>query len=146
MRQRPVCPLRVAAYAQLIAPVPGDTYFSQPEAALKTLTTRNGSFTTEDGIADAVMSYGLALSRRHDVDIVNVPFTADDGSVRRVELLVGWHIDLTSTSTAEVSGSPRQEDTMDSLDLKTASLGNVQARAFSAEDEIAWSAFDLQDF
>ncbi len=46
---------------------------------MKTIVTPLGSFPTGTEIADAVTGYALALARARTVDVVDIPFVADDG-------------------------------------------------------------------
>ena len=66
---------------------------------MKTIVTTYGSYLTGTEIADAVTGYGLALARAHNVDVVDIPFIASDGSVARVDLRVGWLSDMAAVQS-----------------------------------------------
>jgi hypothetical protein len=65
---------------------------------MKTIRTANGSFLTGNEIADGVTAYGLALARAREVDVVDIPFVSDDGSVNRAEFRIGWLIETVVTA------------------------------------------------
>jgi hypothetical protein len=64
-------------------------------ASMKSLTTCVGSYSTGDALADAVMSYSLALARLRRLDLVNIPFRAANGELSSAEFTIGWmaHVD-----------------------------------------------------
>jgi len=103
---------------------------------MKLLTNRNGSFLTGDDLADAVMRYGLALARRREIDIVDIPFRATDGTVRRVQLSVGWNVDTTATSTADRTDELIEDETAQSMNAKASSADVIRGQPFS-DDEFA---------
>jgi hypothetical protein len=103
---------------------------------MKLLTNRNGSFLTGDDLADAVMRYGLALARRREIDIVDIPFRTVDGAVRRVQLSVGWNVDTTATSTADQADELIEDETARSMNAKAASAEILRGYPFS-DDEFA---------
>ena len=65
---------------------------------MKALTTRVGTYVTGDAVADAVLSYALALARAQALDLVDIPFRAASGAVSRVQLRLGWLVDLDCVS------------------------------------------------
>jgi hypothetical protein len=67
-------------------------------AMMKLLTTVSGSYLTGTDLADAVISYGLALTRAHAVDVVSIPFSRPDGSTRTVDFTVGWQLGTAAIS------------------------------------------------
>jgi hypothetical protein len=67
-------------------------------AIMKLLTTVSGSYLTGTDLADAVISYGLALTRAHAVDVVSIPFLRNDGSTRTVDFTVGWELGTAAIS------------------------------------------------
>lgn len=69
---------------------------------MKELSTRVGTYATTDVVADAVMTYALALARAHRLDVIDVPFLTTAGEERLVQLRVGWMVDIDA-----VSGSGR---------------------------------------
>jgi hypothetical protein len=118
---------------------------------MKVLINRNGSYLTGDDLADAVMHYGLALARKREMDIVDIPFVASDGWVRRVQLTVGWNVDTTSTSTTstgEASDELVESETTRALNVKADSIDALQGHPFS-HDEIArmrWQVIDSAEW
>jgi hypothetical protein len=119
-----------------------------PDADMKLLTNRNGSYLTGTEIADAVLRYGLALAKRQDVDIVDVPFVDSEGRIRRVELMVGWHSDTTATSDSGPTHELIEVDTILAMYAKADSLGVIHALPFtdSERDEMMqWPAFDREE-
>lgn len=115
---------------------------------MKLLANCNGSYLTGDDLAGAVMRYALALARKQAMDIVNIPFLASDGSVRRVQLTVGWNVDTTSTSTADAGDELVEPETTRELNAKADSIDVPQGHPFSA-DEIArlrWPVFDTAEW
>jgi hypothetical protein len=112
---------------------------------MKLLTNRNGSYLTGTEIADAVLRYGLALAKRQDVDIVDVPFVGSDGVIRRVEFTVGWQADTDAVSDAEPMDELVEVDTILSIYAKAESRAVVHAQPFSNEERdqlLRWSSFD----
>jgi hypothetical protein len=108
----------------------------EPGTDMKLLTNRNGSFLTGDDLADAVMRYGLALARKRDIDIVDIPFRTADGAVRRVQLSVGWNVDTTATSGPEGTDELIEVETARSMNAKAASAEILRGQPLS-HDELA---------
>lgn len=71
---------------------------------MKEILTSFGGFRTGDDIARAVSRYSLALARMHDTDTIEIPFLAVDGTIQRVEMRIGWLVDIgiTEDGSAEV--------------------------------------------
>lgn len=88
---------------------------------MKALTTRVGTYVTGDAVADAVLSYALALARRQRLDLVELPFRAAGGEVSRVQIRVGWMVDVDSISQQEQRG-PELTDAATTDDLKAREL------------------------
>jgi hypothetical protein len=111
---------------------------------MKLLTNRSGSYLTGDDIADAVMSYGLALARMRRVDQVDIPFVADDRVVRRVKLVIGWLSQLTVTSRGGDGDELLEVDTILALYAKAGATGVVHAEPFTEEElrRRPWPNFD----
>jgi hypothetical protein len=101
---------------------------------MKHLTNRAGSFLTGTEIADAVMQYALQLARQRDVDLVEIPFVAADGAIRRVELTIGWLADLVAVSDGRGSKELVEHATVDSIRAKADSVGVLRASPFSGDD------------
>ena len=71
---------------------------------MKTIRTAGGSFLTGTEIADAVTAYGLALARARDLDVVDIPFVTEAGSVSRAQFRIGWLIDTVVTAGQQSDG------------------------------------------
>ena len=67
---------------------------------MKVLSNTVGSFLTGSAIADAVMALNLALTRRRQVDVVDIPFIDSAGDQSRVQLAIGWHVELVTQTHA----------------------------------------------
>ncbi|WP_102192114.1 hypothetical protein [Microbacterium aurantiacum] len=61
---------------------------------MKRILTTVGGFQTGDDIADAVIVYALALARAHQTDTVDIPYRTERGAVERLELRIGWLVDI----------------------------------------------------
>jgi len=113
---------------------------------MKLLTNRYGAYLTGDDIADAVVHYGLALARRQELDVVDIPFRNGDGTIGRVQLTIGWLTETAATTTSAMSAGAVDElvevDTSLSMYDKAESTGVIRARAFSAEEasRLKWDA------
>jgi hypothetical protein len=103
---------------------------------MKLLTSRNGSYLTGNEIADAVMDYGLALARRQELDVVDIPFVGTDGDICRVQLMIGWLTDTAAVSDGHLAEELLESDTTLALVAKAESVGVIHAQPFS-EDELS---------
>jgi hypothetical protein len=115
---------------------------------MKLLTNRNGSYLTGDDLADAVLHYGLALARKQEMDIVDIPFLASDGAVHRVQLTVGWNVETTATSSSDPGDELVESDTTRAMNAKADSMDIMQGHPFS-RDEIArmhWQVIDTTEW
>jgi hypothetical protein len=65
---------------------------------MKAIVSRAGTFRTGDEIADAIMTYSLALARHREVDVVDFPFISEQGSRERVQLMIGWMADAAAVT------------------------------------------------
>lgn len=73
---------------------------------MKALTTRVGTYVTGDAVADAVLSYALALARIQALDVVDIPFRTAIGDAERVQLRLGFLVDMDCVSEG---GRPEDE-------------------------------------
>jgi hypothetical protein len=89
---------------------------------MKTIVTTCGSFLTGSAIADAVSAYGLELARERALDVVDIPFVAVDGSVRRAQLRAGWLVETVVTYDEQRADELIDRDTTLVLRAKTRSL------------------------
>jgi hypothetical protein len=105
--------------------------------AMKLLTNRNGSFLTGDELADAVLRYGLALARKREIDVVDIPFRTPDGALRRVQLSVGWNVDTTAISSGpDGTDELVEHETARSMDAKAAAADILRGHPFSADESM----------
>ena len=93
---------------------------------MKTIGTAFGAFLTGTEIADAVTAYGLALARIRALDVVDIPFVAGDRSVQRVQLRIGWMVEILVTSDGRTVDELIEPDTI--LDLISKSRALAQRR------------------
>jgi hypothetical protein len=93
------------------APDPGSALhtLTKPELTMKALTTRVGTYITGDLVAESVADYGLALAQAQRLDSIDVPFRTTKGEIARVQLTVGWMVDLDVVSLGD--GVPEVTDT-----------------------------------
>ncbi|HZU92548.1 MAG TPA: hypothetical protein VFF85_02920 [Microbacterium sp.] len=61
---------------------------------MKRIVMSFGAFLTGDEIADAVNRYSLALAKAHETEIIEIPYRATIDRVDRIELRVGWLVDI----------------------------------------------------
>jgi len=103
---------------------------------MKALTNRVGTYVTGDGVADAVLSYALALARARQLDVVDIPFISGR-EVARVKMMVGWMVDIDAVSRGR--GDPELTDPALTDDLK-AREGSLHAHGntpLSADDLVS---------
>src|SRR3954451_3024165 len=99
---------------------------------MKLLTTQNGTYLTGNEIADAVIHYGLVLSRYRDIDTVDIPFLDTLGDLRRVTLTVGWLADTSATTSSGALEELLDPDTIADLYVKAgAAAGSHRGQPFS---------------
>lgn len=89
---------------------------------MKTIRTTCGSFLTGTEIADAVTAYALALARARDLDVVDIPFVRDDGSVNRAEFRIGWLVETVVIAAEEPVSELIDVDTIFDLLAKARSI------------------------
>ncbi len=112
---------------------------------MKTIRTGRGAFLTGDEIADAVTSYGLALARARELDVVDIPFVAGDGSVGRAQFRIGWFIETVVTADGHSVDELIDVDAI--FDLLARSRSLTASRAVSehresvVRDDIDWDEF-----
>ncbi|MFP3465345.1 hypothetical protein [Leifsonia sp. SIMBA_070] len=111
---------------------------------MKTVSTRSASFLTGSAIAEAVQHYGLALARKGDVDVVDIPVIRDDGGSGRASFIVGWLMD--ATTEAAVTDHPEliDSETVADLRLRAELLVMPKAEPFSIADLAGdWPDLDM---
>jgi hypothetical protein len=95
---------------------------------MKTIVTAGESFRTGSEIADAVTGYGLALARIRDLDVVEIPYIAKNGTVYRAQLRIGWLIDMVVTFDDRVTDELIEADTIFGILAKTRAIERSPAR------------------
>ena len=95
---------------------------------MKTIVTARESFRTGSEIADAVTGYGLALARIRDLDVVEIPYIAENGAVHRAQLRIGWLIDTVVTFDDGVADELIEADTIFDILAKTRAIDRPPAR------------------
>jgi hypothetical protein len=103
---------------------------------MKLLTAGRGSYLTGSEIADAVVRYGLALAKRRDVDLVDIPFVGDSG-VRRAIFTIGWRYEARSVTCAIDGEELVEVGTTFALDAKANAVARRRAHAFTPEEAAA---------
>jgi hypothetical protein len=107
---------------------------------MKMLTVGGGSFLTGSAIADAVLRYGLALAKRRDIDLVEIPYLAGGGAIRRAEFMIGWRQNVQAV-TRPIHGDELVEvATTFAIDGKAAAATIPRARPFTPDEaaELYW--------
>jgi len=110
---------------------------------MKTIRTAGGWFLTGTEIADAVTAYGLALARARDLDVVDIPFVTDAGSVSRAQFRIGWLIDMVVTAGLQLTDELIDVDTIFGLLAKSRSLNGTgtageRPRTTFVRDDANW--------
>jgi len=111
---------------------------------MKILSTRAGSFLTGDDVADAVLDYDLALSRRRTVALVSVPFL-DHAHERSAQFVIGWNANVSAVSHEEFDRDElHAPDTVSAFRARAAALGPVHAEPFDDFDLIVgtWPTYE----
>lgn len=105
---------------------------------MKVLIAGGGSYLTGSDIADAVLRYGLALAKRRELDLVDIPVLVG-GAVRRAVFTIGWRCE-TRAETCRTEGDELFEDgTTAALAGKASAAGAKRAHPLSVEDAAALS-------
>lgn len=117
--------------------------------AMKTIVTAGGSFFTGTEVADAVTGYGLALARRHALDVVEIPFLTAAGAVHRVQIRIGWQVDLLVTFDEKVAEELIEPDTILGILGKTRALEVSGRRQHSVRESghqpVVWDEVDWDE-
>lgn len=110
---------------------------------MKTVITPSGAFLTGTEIADAVTAYALALARVRALDVVDIPFVASDGSLRRAQFRIGWQVETAVTSDEQPADELLEVDTILELHAKSRSTtlardAGVRGRFVAAAKDTNW--------
>lgn len=112
---------------------------------MKLLVNTHGSYVTGTAIADSVMNYGLALARRQQIDLIDIPFIDENGERSRVQLMIGWFVDLTTRNHTAANGELVEEDTVRALTAKAATLEPSSGRPLEPDELDARDGADWLD-
>lgn len=113
---------------------------------MKLLINRLGAFLTGSDLADAVLHYGLALARRRELDLVDVPYRRDDGSIARVRMTIGWRAETSSVDFApsrEALDELVEPDTTLAMYDKASSIDATHATVFAVADSTTQLDWDV---
>lgn len=98
-----------------------------------TVATPHGSYLTGDDLAVATVRTSTELARRHEVELIQLPFVDESGAVAQAMIPIGWGCHIAARS------APGYEDLVD-FDAVAAirQAGrhelNLKGAAFSAEE------------
>lgn len=107
---------------------------------MKMLTVGGGSYLTGSAIADAVLRYGLALAKRRDIDLVEIPYLTGGGAIRRAEFTIGWRHNVQAVTRPLHGDELVEVATTFAIDGKAAAAAVARARPFSPGEagELFW--------
>lgn len=92
---------------------------------MKRIVTSYGGFRTGDAIADAVARYSLALAKAHDTDTVDVPFLSQEGGVDRVQMRIGWLVDIGVIADEGAHEEPADPETVERLNERAQAIEDL---------------------
>lgn len=101
---------------------------------MKVLTNTVGSFITGSDIADSVMTYGLALAENRQSDIVDIPFLDEDGDESRMQMRVGWRVDVTAREYRTSAPEILDAEAVRSMSEKESAIRHPRAGTFSPQE------------
>jgi len=99
---------------------------------MKIIITTRGSFLTGSEIADAVSTYGLALARMRDLDVVDVPFVTRAGTLSRAQFTIGWGAETAAVMAPERDPELFEIDTILNMLAKATTLTHALPHASSS--------------
>lgn len=102
---------------------------------MKRIYHPGGSIVTGSELADAVMLYAEALSKRRETDVVDIPVIAADGVPGRAQFLIGSSSQLVSVTSADGEHELTETATTQALHDKV--------RAGSPMASLAWAGAPL---
>jgi hypothetical protein len=111
---------------------------------MKLLVTRYAAYLTGSDVADAVMTYDLALSRSQKLDVVAVPFMDATDVRREAQFTIGWQTDTSTISqSAHSAGEMVEPELVEWLTAKATALGQFVGRPFDrSEVPTEWPEFE----
>jgi hypothetical protein len=107
---------------------------------MKRIITSFGAFRTGDDIADAVSRYALSLAKMHDTDVVDIPFVEEDGTEQRIELRIGWLVDIGLVAEPPTRWEMKDAETVRSLRDRTEIIERNRLQSLSADR--SWSYWE----
>ncbi|TFC96845.1 MULTISPECIES: hypothetical protein [Cryobacterium] len=112
---------------------------------MKRIFHPGGSIVTGDELADAVMHYAEALTRRSQVDVVDFPILGEFGTLDRAQILIGAPGGLTCVGAESSYPDLLEADTVDTFRHK-ALAGTASGRASWTGDGLDSPQFDEFDY
>jgi hypothetical protein len=67
---------------------------------MKTLATPHGIYRTGDALAEAAVRASLDLARRHEIEMIDLPFVDSGGALARATLPIGWGCHIAARTDA----------------------------------------------
>lgn len=113
---------------------------AQGRCTVKVLRNTVGSFLTGTAIADAVMALHLALTRRHQVELIDIPYIDDHGDPSRVQLAVGWQVSLVTQNHASQVRELLEPGTIRAITDRTPRTSDPVSVAFTLQElsDVDW--------
>jgi hypothetical protein len=105
---------------------------------MKVLIAGGGSYLTGSDIADAVLRYGLALAKRRELDLVDIPVLVG-GAVRRAVFTIGWRCETRAETCVTEGDELVEAGTTSALAGKASAAGAKSAHPLTTEDAAALS-------
>jgi hypothetical protein len=102
---------------------------------MKLLRTALGSFLTGSEIADAVLSYALALARQGAMDTVDIPYVDAGGFSGRAQFLIGRAAEVQAMDSP--NQGPELVDPLTTLSLYSKSAAFADRTSAFSWDELA---------
>lgn len=105
---------------------------------MKRIVTSFGTFLTGDRLADAVCRYSLALAGNFDSAFVDIPYADAHGHRRRVQLRVGWLVDLGVVTAKSEGAEVEDEETVDRILRQSASVERRPGLGASSSSDLTY--------
>lgn len=96
---------------------------------MKLVTIHDTSYLTGDELADAVVVYGVALAKRRERDVVDIPILTSEGVVNRAQLTIGSHLEPSVISDPESRDHLVELGTSVAMLEKAGALGSARMTA-----------------
>jgi hypothetical protein len=108
---------------------------------MKLLSFGGASYLTGTAIADAVLSAGLALARRREMDLVRIPYL-NGTVVEELEFTIGWMTDIVAVSHI----GPEVELIDEATVTRLRAAGGVMGRPLSPVEDTDFAANHWADY